>query len=205
MPVIPLFPHVVHGIDIEDFDTFQQSIIDFVYDEQKKDPTGMQLSNQGGWHSRNDYHTLDNPIRDMLPVVLAKHFKESGIYVDTIDPQLIGLWSNINKGGDYNKSHIHPKSDISGVIWVKYPKNSGLLSFVNPHQYSQFTELASYTQEFRDEFMAHDSFNIIIEEGRMVLFPSSLYHCVDMNESDEERISISFNINLTTKEGYLTS
>ena len=37
------------------------------------------------------------------------------------------------------------------------------------------------------------------------IFPSSLYHHVEPNKSDEDRISVSFNINLVPKEGYVTS
>ena len=32
------------------------------------------------------------------------------------------------------------------------------------------------------------------KEGKMLIFPSSLSHLVEKNESDEDRISYSFNI-----------
>ena len=35
------------------------------------------------------------------------------------------------------------------------------------------------------------------EEGLLVLFPSYLHHSVDVNRSNEDRIVISFNINLS--------
>ena len=35
------------------------------------------------------------------------------------------------------------------------------------------------------------------EEGKLLLFPSYLNHAVEENLSDEDRIVISFNINLT--------
>ena len=39
-----------------------------------------------------------------------------------------------------------------------------------------------------------DIWNIIPEEGKLVLFPSWLEHEVDQNLSQEKRISISFNL-----------
>ena len=35
-------------------------------------------------------------------------------------------------------------------------------------------------------------------EGRIIMFPSSLYHSVKPNQSGLERISVSFNITLST-------
>ena len=45
-------------------------------------------------------------------------------------------------------------------------------------------------------FIPSISFSIEPKEGLLVLFPSYLYHSVDLNRSGEERIVISFNINL---------
>ena len=61
MPIIPLFPTIIHGIEVEEFEESRQDLLDFVYDEQKKDPDGINLSNQGGgWHSHNEYHFHEN-------------------------------------------------------------------------------------------------------------------------------------------------
>ena len=38
--------------------------------------------------------------------------------------------------------------------------------------------------------------NITPQSGLLVLFPSYLYHSVNENDSDEERIIISFNIDI---------
>ena len=112
---------------------------------------------------------------------------------------------NNNRKGDYNKSHIHPDSHLSGVFWIKCPPDSGHLTFQSPHYFSQYNEVTSYTKEFRDETISHPTYNVFSEEGRMIIFPSSLYHHVEPNKSDEDRISVSFNINLVPKEGYVTS
>ena len=46
---------------------------------------------------------------------------------------------------------------------------------------------------------AHNSdyANLEVEEGMLVLFPAWLVHSVPVNEGNEPRISISFNINFT--------
>ena len=55
MPIIPVFPTIIHGIEVDNFKDMQDDLIDFVYAEQKKDPDGINVSNQGGgWHSNNE-------------------------------------------------------------------------------------------------------------------------------------------------------
>jgi ectoine hydroxylase-related dioxygenase (phytanoyl-CoA dioxygenase family) len=39
-----------------------------------------------------------------------------------------------------------------------------------------------------------DLWKVQVKNNTIVLFPSSLYHSVDKNESDYERVSIAFNV-----------
>ncbi len=203
--VIPLFPLIAHGLEIEDFKKDKKKLLKFVYNEEKKDNDGLELSNAGGWHSNNNYHEHDNLLRDLLSKYVQSFFGNRNVFNSEINPHLIGLWMNINRKGDYNKSHIHPDSHLSGVFWIKCPPDSGHLTFQSPHYFSQYNEVTSYTKEFRDQTISHPTYNVFSEEGRMIIFPSSLYHHVEPNKSDEDRISVSFNINLVPKEGYVTS
>ena len=56
-------------------------------------------------------------------------FKDYGM-IDK--PGLGNMWANINYPGSYNKQHIHPNSQWSGVYYVKVPKNSGRLFVEDP-------------------------------------------------------------------------
>ena len=69
-----------------------------------------------------------------------------------------------------------PKSESipSGVFWIKCPPDSGHLTFQSPHYFSQYNEVISYTKEFRDQTISHPTYNVFSEEGRMIIFPSSL-------------------------------
>ena len=50
------------------------------------------------------------------------------------------------------------------------------------------------TQEAIDGLHTFNSYYRIPEEGVVLLFPSHLLHRVELNESNEDRISISFNL-----------
>ena len=41
------------------------------------------------------------------------------------------IWANINTKGNFNTPHTHPGSHYSGCYYVKVPKNSGNLYFID--------------------------------------------------------------------------
>ena len=55
-----------------------------------------------------------------------------------------------------------------------------------------------YSEEFKKENNFYSSYWFPATEGRIIMFPSSLYHSVKPNQSGLERISVSFNITLST-------
>ena len=60
MTIYPLFPNIVHSIEIKDFGKIQDELIDFVYNEENENPIGQIYSNRGGWQSNPFYHQSDN-------------------------------------------------------------------------------------------------------------------------------------------------
>ena len=199
-----LFPTVVHEVTVKNFKSIKKDLVNYVYEQKQRDSQGVSFSNVGGWQSGPSYSNFDNILLTTITETLIPYFSNNVLDMSK-KIQYNGLWMNINRKGDYNKSHIHPDSHLSGVFWIKCPPDSGHLTFQSPHYFSQYNEVTSYTKEFRDETISHPTYNVFSEEGRMIIFPSSLYHHVEPNKSDEDRISVSFNINLVPKEGYVTS
>ena len=109
-------------------------------------------------------------------------------------------WININPPGAYNLMHDHPNVHMSGVMWIKSPKDGGVIEFLNPNDFQAHTEISCYTDEFKDRNLVHHAYWIPPLEGRMVIFPSHLKHSVGENMSNEDRISVSFNITLTNPQ-----
>ena len=104
------------------------------------------------------------------------------------------MWININGKGHYNKLHHHPLSDLSGVFWIKASKNSGNLEFTSPHDFVQANEMSCYTKKYRDDNKIFSSYYFNPSAGRVMIFPSFLLHHVLPNNSNEDRISVSFNL-----------
>ena len=195
--VVNIFPSSIHSLGINNFDEYKDRLIKETYQERDEDPIGRKISNYGGWQSNQiniqecKSETLKKVIIDSLSEVRSI-FKNVSIIIEG--------WKNINAPGNFNVKHDHPKSNLSGVLWIKTPKNSGNLVFTSPQLFNKFQELNYYTDEFKYDTKSYMTYYFPPTEGRILLFPSSLEHEVEENKSNEDRISYSFNIKLINEE-----
>ena len=192
-----VFPTLIHEFDFSNFTEVESDIIKSVYKEQKDDSIGITISNMGGWHSK-DLPT-NHFISNIILTELGKYFSENNIFKEGTALSLQNVWIIINNKGHYNTMHTHPGSDLSGVCWIKTPQDCGRLEFENPNSHSRHNEINCYTDNFKQGTGIYQSWWYEPQVGRIVIFPASLYHQVKPNNSNQDRISISFNINLTEK------
>jgi len=105
----------------------------------------------------------------------------------------LDAWVNINYPGSFNNPHEHLGAGafLSGILYVKVPENSGKIVFHDPRHYMQ---LCSEPLMYYNGGQMTTSYTPC--ENELLLFPYWLVHSVEENNSNEERISISFNINM---------
>ena len=180
------FPTIIYGKDVKlDNQLFANEIVAW----SKKDP-GVQKTNRNGWHSKTDMHNIPvfKPLVDELFVMMQDIWKEE--WLDR-EPVLGNMWANINPPGGYNAPHIHPNSLFSGVYYVKVPKKSGELVCNDPRPGIQTT----MPMRIKGKPPKHLWRECRIEpvENRVIMFPAWLWHCVEPNQSNDIRISVSFN------------
>lgn len=102
---------------------------------------------------------------------------------------LTDAWFNYSVKNDYQEFHIHTKRHISGVYYIKAPKNCGNIIFRKPNL--NMFELNGKSS--KEKTYLNETYFFTPEEGLLLLFPSNLEHLVEKNLSDEERVSLSFN------------
>jgi len=189
---IPIFPVITSYIECENYNSIKDDLIAWIYQYQKTDE-GVIISNRGGWQSRSDFYFEPSFIR--FYDYILRHILNSIPFVD-VNVTLQNMWININKKGDLNISHNHPESMLSGVFWVKTPNECGKINFESLESFNySFFHRKAHPELRKINFDSCVEFDP--KEGSILLFPANLRHMVNQNQSDEDRISIAFNIWLT--------
>lgn len=118
------------------------------------------------------------------------HVKQYASMIDsTINAnnfKISNSWMTLNTNGSYAFTHDHGDSDISGCYYFKTNSKDGNIFFKTPNKllstsflYKNIPSVVDYTPEV----------------GKILLFPGWLEHGVHMNNSNNDRVSVSFNIN----------
>ena len=183
-----LFPTPVYIADIK-HPTLNQDLERDIIAWSKEDK-GITRTNVKGWHSTTDMHerpefkNLVNMLYACQKTVYEQEYYES-------EPYLGNMWANINPPGGSNRAHQHPNSLWSGVYWIKTPKNCGQLKIDDPRSVACMTRPRQKDGKKPDRLWRETHYEPVA--GRCIMFPSWLMHCVDPNESNDIRISVSFN------------
>jgi len=180
------FPTLIYAEDFKlDTNQMAQNITQW-----SKEDKGVIKTNVNGWHSTTDMHTKPEykPLVDELFRMVYQVFNEE--FLDG-EPKLGNMWANINPPGGYNKPHIHPNSLFSGVYYVKTPPNSGRLICNDPRPGIQ-TCMPNRKKGQPPKHLWREV-NLQPQENRAIMFNSWLWHNVEANQSNEDRISVSFN------------
>ena len=186
-----LFSVPIHYLSINDFDSNKQELIDYAYNLRDSDERGRTASNRGG------YQSLAFPVKggDILQDLLINIISNIPSFRNNVDV-VCHSWVNINPPLSFNVKHCHPNCDIAGVLWIKIPENSGDIVFHSPYNYISYNEMICYTREFQEKGKYFHDYKFPAREGNLLLFPAHIEHKVDENTSDEDRISVSFNLKL---------
>jgi uncharacterized protein (TIGR02466 family) len=187
----PLFPTLVWTTLFEDRASFNARALDLAQRMRKQDPRGVANTNVEGWQSPNILQNLDE-FAEMNRRILAvcRQIADSQNYLPNVTYRH-QAWINISPPGASNRIHIHPNCHLSGVYYVslKVPE-CGSIFFRDPRAVAAMMRppIGQETHFTATEVRMRP------EEGRMYVFPAWLEHGVEVNRSEQERVSISFNV-----------
>ena len=163
--------------------TFNEDFTSWILGVKEKEKSVIK-SNRGGWQSE-----LYKPDNEMFKP-LINEIKEFCVHLplNIKKVHIEQLWVNVNKKSDWNIIHQHGQYHLSGTYYVKVPKNSGHIVFRDPRP------AAISNVFFVNRFDKGEFKRINLMEGLLAIWPAYLDHFVEPNQTDEERISISFDI-----------
>ena len=201
------FPTLVYSTRLHDGPEMNKKILAAIYEEREKDSKGIERSNfrsLGGWHSHNNLHReenfkpLTNRIHRMLSGVSANLGYDKSRYL-----QITTMWSITNPPLSSNRAHIHPGALWSGVYYGQAPEGAGCIEFTDPRTVTIMNS-ATFIPKQKRKTECWTKVKVQPQPGKMLFFPSWLYHSVDPNLAqgdgpESERIIISFNVNQRKK------
>ena len=168
--------------------------------EVEKNIEGVQLSNQGGYQSKDSKSFANIP-----------HFDYLIRHLDFL-PQFNfnTWWININRKGHWNNVHNHPNTDLT-VIWY-FTDNYNSLQLHHPNNlgYSRHSLNQSFLENrpiikkegvllnypFDDNRFKVNSHMWDCKEGDILIFPSDLPYSNFSHKLRNPQISFSMNINM---------
>ena len=154
-----------------------------------RDPIGRQVSNTGGWQSKDGCESSPAFVKCMRAItrtVRDEMMPFLGLQPKTFRIEMHNSWANINHTGTWNRPHLHNGCFYSGVLYIKADGDEGNINFID----SNMPIVGSFPHAPK----IRESFQHSPRTGDLHLFPSGLMHMVEPNTSDKDRYSISFNL-----------
>ena len=194
--IVTFFPQPVFRYRLDNFKDYNKELEEYIYKLREKDEEGIIRSNRGGWHSKPFAVKEKGSIQNKFTLELSKYiFDAIKSYGWKCVPEQImvtEMWAIINKPNDFNVIHTHPNSYLSAAYYVKAPEKAGSFVVENPLSVARHSyPLVEKKTEYNIKAAA-----LNIREGDLLLFPAYLPHKVNENKSDEDRIVVSFNVNI---------
>jgi uncharacterized protein (TIGR02466 family) len=187
--VIPMFPTLVWKLQLEPGlrETLDAKIYAALNDMRRGVPA---LQRGQGWQSGQALHERDD-FRELTGCIergVASILKFLRVGHDAF--QVTGCWATVLAKGAFHRMHSHPNNFLSGAYYLRTHPGADSINFHDPRRQTGIIRppVVELTAENTDQVVVR------VRNGTMLLFPSYLEHSVDANASDEERISLSFNV-----------
>ena len=188
----PLFDIPVYANRVQDFDNIQSESLSVIEKLQGTNFFSKLRDADPNSHSLTDPTFKSNIIDDLNLVQLKAEIEKQVVeYMQTIGVRgipkfkIFQSWMTHTATNEYTPTHDHALSDLSGVYYIKTNGQDGDLFFNCPNP-AMVHSICFLHLPKKVRFAP--------EEGKIVIFPGWLQHGVEVNKTNDVRISISFNI-----------
>ena len=148
------------------------------------------------WQTEPDLHihTLFKPFVDKIIETNKELIKILNYTVEDI--KISDMWANILRPGESHPVHSHANNFLSGVYYLQSDESASIM-FNDPRPASAvILPRIKETSKENTNLLGYVS-----TQNRVIIFPSWLQHWVPVNKSTNNRISISWNIQVKGRVG----
>lgn len=181
MNIHNLFPTPVGFFELDR--EFTKTELDFLINQETR-------PNMGNTTSIDNYvcrNTKLKKLKKFFDDSLDEYFKTVYRPKHKVAPKMTQSWINYTKPGEFHHKHAHPNSFISGVFYIQADETKDKIYFYK----ETYQQLEVITEDWND--WNSKSWWFEAKAGKLILFPSSLTHMVEQVQSEQVRVSLSFN------------
>jgi uncharacterized protein (TIGR02466 family) len=187
--VIPMFPTLVWKIQLEPRlrDEIEAAIVPALEEMRRALP---KLEPGCGWQSERELHTRQEFQKLFACVMSGAKGVLRFLRIGYDALEITGCWASVLARGARHNYHSHPNNFLSAVYYVRTHPGAECINFHDPRSQASVIRppVTELTAENTDQVV------VPVRNGTLLMFPAYLPHSVDETASDEERISVSFNL-----------
>lgn len=184
--------------NVDSLEEFCSKICKYIRHLHSGENQPLEQTLQGGTQTRGNLFSQDNIIiKDLLVsiksclhdyasdtrqlVSKSKYFEGLSSY------QFVGSWSVKLRKNGYHSNHIHPQGTYSAVLYITLPKGIEC-----SHSKAGWLKLGEPNLDLQSELPP--KYYIEPKVGKLVIFPSYMWHGTEKFSDDDDRITIAFDI-----------
>jgi uncharacterized protein (TIGR02466 family) len=156
------------------------------------DKTKLDVYKNEGNTTSNDNYILNNKqfanIKEELDLRVQDYFDKVLSITNTVTPYITQSWLNYTEINQYHHTHKHPNSFVSGVFYINADKDNDKIKFFK----EGYQQIKPDVKDWN--IWNSQSWWFPVKTLDIILFPSSLTHCVETKEGNNTRISLAFNV-----------
>lgn len=186
LELVDLFPRTIGVTQLQSIDSKTiASAIKLIDDN-----VSVDMDSDGGF--TKDQHLLDKPIfAEIKAEILRLGMQLSKAYSHEVEELgICNSWGNVVGKGQQIHYHRHSNSYISGSFYLTEGSMFSIINGLSNELFGIMPKINPDAQSMR----SLESLKIEPKPGRIVLFPSGLYHSVLPSQDNFKRYSIAFNL-----------
>ena len=211
--IIQLFPLSIYKAKIGLSENEREVLIEEVKDQKIKSKNPSYKDKTGTWTGDTqgfEFLYLNKKFEKLFNLIslnVKKYTETLGINNDKINFYYQRAWATIAMGSENISPHQHKQSHISFAYYLKKNISDGNLNFHNEALHNEIAPglfnpiMKSPSKDFfKTNYLNARIVNIHPKVDEIYIFPSKSIHSTSPNKTNEERISISADISIITKE-----
>lgn len=144
------------------------------------------------------FKILDKKIfKNLKKPLMDKFYKYAHNFLKYSDQEfkITTSWLTKTTPGRDSFMHNHRNSMFSGILYLKTEPGKAKIRFWNPRREGFLLQPVEYN------VLNSENYIISLSEKNLLFFPSEVYHKIETNDTNSDRLSLAFNIVPTNKFG----